>query len=336
MNKYTVIDADNYLINPIVTVIIITYNQEKTIRKCIESVVNQEFDYDFEILIGDDCSVDGTKDICIEYQKMYPQKIKLIFQEKNGGVVNNWLSCVKNTKGRYFASCAGDDFWHNSKKIKLQFEYMELNANCGLIYTDFDQLNYHTGEIVKNYLEKNNIDCKQGYGLTKEIFSGNLSIPALTVLFRTETFNTYFPIDDFISRNFPIEDWPAFLVISKYSAIGYINTSTATDLRGHESLSNLKSYEKIINKYEKEKKLYKYICEMFHDDFDYDEKGYDMYVNNILLSLAYKKMDFKYAKIIAIKLKKMGDINVKVSFSKSILLFYMYSFILRYKKYIIK
>jgi len=68
--------------NPKLSISLITYNQRKYISQSIESALSQETDFDFEIVLSDDCSTDGTKDICIDYKGKYPDKIRLIYMTK--------------------------------------------------------------------------------------------------------------------------------------------------------------------------------------------------------------------------------------------------------------
>lgn len=72
-----------------VSVCVMTYNQEKYIGQCLESLVTQETDFDFEIIVGDDFSTDGTRDVIQEYQKKYPDIIKPVFRDKNVGITEN-------------------------------------------------------------------------------------------------------------------------------------------------------------------------------------------------------------------------------------------------------
>ncbi|MDE5007250.1 glycosyltransferase, partial [Francisella tularensis subsp. holarctica] len=72
-----------------VTVFVMKYNQEKYFVQCLVSLVTQETDFDFEIIVGDDFSTDGTRDVIQVYQKMYPDIIKQVFSDKNVGITEN-------------------------------------------------------------------------------------------------------------------------------------------------------------------------------------------------------------------------------------------------------
>ena len=132
---------------PMVSVHILTYNQESFIRQTLDSIVNQVTDYSFEVIIGEDCSSDNTHLICQEYVDRYPN-VKFAPQDHNLGLVGNYLNCINHSKGKYIMGCAGDDFWHNPQKIQLQVDFMESHPDCILCHTDNDVLYEKSGKIV--------------------------------------------------------------------------------------------------------------------------------------------------------------------------------------------
>ena len=89
---------------PIVSILMPTYNQEKYVGQAIESVLNQNFDKNYVIIIGDDCSTDNTRTICEKYQNKYPEAIKLIFNESNLGIVKNYQNLFNQVNSKYIQS----------------------------------------------------------------------------------------------------------------------------------------------------------------------------------------------------------------------------------------
>lgn len=112
--------------DPKLSVILITYNHEKYIRKALDSVLAQETDFPFEIVIGEDCSPDDTKNIVKEYRDNYPDKIRLVHREKNTGrpTLNVYETTMK-CKGEYLAYLEGDDYWTDTKKLQKQVDFLE-------------------------------------------------------------------------------------------------------------------------------------------------------------------------------------------------------------------
>ena len=100
-----------------VSVIVICYNQEKSIAAALDSVLRQDESVPFEIVIGDDASIDHTREICQGYAYKYPDKVRLLPQEPNLGLVKNYFRCLKACRGEYISDCAGDDEWLGTTRI---------------------------------------------------------------------------------------------------------------------------------------------------------------------------------------------------------------------------
>lgn len=119
---------------PTVSILVITYNQEAYIGKALDSLLMQECPFDYEILVGEDCSTDGTRNICLEYAKNNPDKIRLFLNEKNKGLINNYFDLLEQAKGKYLADCGGDDYWLTKDKLRRQVKLLEQHPEVGLIY----------------------------------------------------------------------------------------------------------------------------------------------------------------------------------------------------------
>src|SRR4026207_1049489 len=96
---------------PKVSVYLITFNQAQFIAKALESVLMQKTVFDYEIVVGDDCSTDGTIEILKSYQQRHPQKLKLVLHNENVGMMRNALDVLANCTGEYIACLEGDDYW---------------------------------------------------------------------------------------------------------------------------------------------------------------------------------------------------------------------------------
>lgn len=104
----------------IISVCVITYNQEKYIEKCIESIIEQELDCKFELIIRDDGSKDGTPLLIQKYAHEYKNIIKVLPGQKNIGANANLLATFSVCKGEFIAICEGDDFWTDKQKLQKQ------------------------------------------------------------------------------------------------------------------------------------------------------------------------------------------------------------------------
>ncbi len=117
-----------------VSVIMVTYNQEKYIDEAIRSIVLQKFNYPYEIIIGDDCSTDKTLEHCLKWQKKFPDIIKVIQREKNIGIQRNYIDSYNHCRGEYIAICEGDDFWCSKHKLQRQVDYMDTHQDCNICF----------------------------------------------------------------------------------------------------------------------------------------------------------------------------------------------------------
>jgi len=120
---------------PKVSVCVVTYNQEKYIRQCLQSIVDQVTDFDFEVIVGDDCSTDGTQAIVQEFQMKYPLIFKPILHKSIVGVFENFRIVHFAARGEYIAHLDGDDYWY-ADKLQSQINFMECNKNCAAVYTN--------------------------------------------------------------------------------------------------------------------------------------------------------------------------------------------------------
>ncbi len=113
---------------PLVSVSISTYNHELYIRECLESVVSQKTTFPFEVIIGEDCSTDNTREIVKEFEQKYPDIIKPIYHEQNVGMLRNGFEfCYQACKGNYISSLEGDDYWIDPYKLQKQIDFLETN-----------------------------------------------------------------------------------------------------------------------------------------------------------------------------------------------------------------
>ncbi len=109
----------------IVSVIVLTYNQAPFIAQALDSVLMQKTDFDYEILVGDDASTDGTSDIVKSYGEKYPDRFRVFVREKNCGATRNAYELLMQAQGKYLAFCEGDDYWTSDNKLALQVKYLE-------------------------------------------------------------------------------------------------------------------------------------------------------------------------------------------------------------------
>lgn len=130
------VDSKEIVQNPLVSVIVLVYNAEKYLRKCFDGIVMQKVDFLYEVIVGEDCSTDNSREICLEYQAKYPHLFRLVLQEKNLGLIGNLKSVEALRRGELYTGVAGDDYWCNENKMQMQVNYLISHPECGLCYTN--------------------------------------------------------------------------------------------------------------------------------------------------------------------------------------------------------
>lgn len=125
---------------PKVSIAMITYRHERFITQAVESVMMQETDFSYELVIGEDCSPDRTRPIVLELQQKYPDRIRLLLPEENLGVCRNDTQVLLACDGKYIAILEGDDFWTTKDKLKKQVDFLENHPDCSACFHPVTQL----------------------------------------------------------------------------------------------------------------------------------------------------------------------------------------------------
>ena len=256
----------------------------------IDSIIAQKVDADLEIVIGDDCSTDNAREVLNRYKERYPTVIHLLFHEKNMGLGANWATCVKECKGQYICNCDNDDYWHNPHKLQIQLDYMESHPECSICITNHRTHNRKTGRI-----EEHKAYIDRSIPLQQAVFEGKTSFCNATIMYRAGFLKTHLPLDDFIKNQFYLQDWTAWMILSRYTNIDIIPVSTATFGVETVSITRPNSIDALKEQMDKRWCCYKYCCDLF-PDLNYDETGWNEYVYKLLLELAYKNWDYQNAK----------------------------------------
>lgn len=224
----------------VVSVLMITYNHECYIKQAIESVLNQKCNFRIELIIGEDCSEDNTKQICMEYISKYPE-INLLTSEINLGAIPNFIRTLDACNGKYIAICEGDDYWTDSYKLQKQVDYLESNPDYGLVHGDVNHLYQETGELSNAYNKTNNIKIPQGEIFEDLMIPGHF-IKTMTVCFRRELIEKHYLKDnEIMSKDWRMVDISIWLALSYHTKFYYFNEVFATYRLLPESMSRSKN-----------------------------------------------------------------------------------------------
>lgn len=151
---------------PLLSVLIITYNQENFIEECLNGVLMQICDFKVEIIIANDCSKDNTDEIISRILKEWGDNkiIKYLNREQNWGAMSNFIDAYNNCSGKYIALCEGDDYWTDPLKLQKQVDFLEKNDDCSACFHQVDCLienEFNEDIVIENryqkILDKNNI-----------------------------------------------------------------------------------------------------------------------------------------------------------------------------------
>ena len=217
---------------PAVSVSIITYNQRDLIGRAIDSVLAQRVNFDYEIIIGDDCSDDGTQDILREYQRRHPDKIQLIlhprrYQGEILGRTNNTTNLL-NCRGKYTAMLDGDDYWIDPDKLQRQYDLMEARPELSMCLHDAkceyapgyvdDQVQFR---LMSDFLPH---PVKTGTYSHEELASRKVIQPFIGSLFYRSAFLDQFPdwFYDVVAADFAL-----LLILSRQGPVYYEATPSA-------------------------------------------------------------------------------------------------------------
>ena len=110
-----------------VTVQVLTYFHENYVAQCLDSILAQETELRYEVLVGDDASGDRTPEIIREYAARYPDIIFPTLREENVGANQNGTDLIEHARGKYIAVLEGDDFWLDPHKLQKQWEFLEAH-----------------------------------------------------------------------------------------------------------------------------------------------------------------------------------------------------------------
>jgi len=209
--------------DPVVSVCIITYHQARFIEQCLDSALMQQTNFPFEIIVGEDESTDGTREICQRYAEEHPDIIRLFLRQRETSVfyVNDrqvrlnvaWTQMA--ARGKYMAILEGDDYWTDPHKLQLQVDFLESHPECALCFHPVDVI--YEGE-AKGEMKRLPQHQPKDFSTLEDLLVGNF-ISNISVMYRRGLLSTY---PEWFFR-VPIYDWPLHILYAQHGLIGYID-----------------------------------------------------------------------------------------------------------------
>lgn len=120
--------------NPVVSVAVITYNMAGYLPQLLDSILKQKVSFPYEIVVDDDHSPDNSREILLDYQRKYPDRLVLSLKDHNEGGSRNMYGVLKRCRGKYIAILEGDDWWEADDKLQYQFDFMEQHPEYVAMY----------------------------------------------------------------------------------------------------------------------------------------------------------------------------------------------------------
>ena len=197
-----------------VSVLMITYNQERFISQAIESVLSQEVDFEYEIVIGEDCSTDRTREVVVRFGQKHPDRIRLLLPQTNLGMQENFKATLAACSGQYVAVLEGDDYWTSPLKLKWQVEFLDAHADCAMCFHSVVRSSPTGGQPESGLPDSR---YNQDRYTTKDLLVENF-IPTCSVMFRRGLFCK---LPDWIGT-LGFSDWPVHILNSQAGSVGYI------------------------------------------------------------------------------------------------------------------
>ncbi len=215
-------DKEVNRMEPLVSVSVVTYRHAGYIRECLDGILMQRTDFPFEVIVGEDGSTDGTREICEEYARRHPDRIRLFnrdrtlsqYVDEDGRTVRfNGLWNRMSVCGKYVAFCEGDDYWTDPLKLQKQVDWLESHPECGLVHG-----------MAREYIQSEGTFSGRTKGRNADGFDVLLKgnrIATLTVCYRTEFIRMYSEQIGTHSE-WLMGDYPMWLYIAANSQVHFI------------------------------------------------------------------------------------------------------------------
>lgn len=221
-----------------VSVLVVTYNHARFVRQALDSALAQRLSEPFEILVSEDCSTDGTREIVEEYAERRPHLVRLLLSERNLHSNEVVARGFRAARGRYVALLDGDDYWTSDDKLEAQVAFLDARPDLTICFHNVqvvDERSQSTGRLwnAAGQLEVSGLD---------ELLRGNFIATSSVAYRRAAVAELPVWYDGF----FPVTDWPLHVLYAREGRIGYLDrTLGAYRLHGGGLFSTLGEREKL-------------------------------------------------------------------------------------------
>lgn len=258
---------------------LITYNNEKYIEETLQSILKQKVNFNFEIVIGDDCSTDNTLKIITSYQKKHPSLFKIKKNETQLGILKNFKTTLDRCQGKYVFDLAGDDLLKHEYSLQKMVDVLKSDSSLGFVDSGVDiyQNNTKTTKPFQN---------KKAISLNAQEYIQLATLGQITpigVCFNKNALYKFVDFDSYFNMGITIEDYPILVDLAMNTNFKKINESLHVYRVHDASYSHYKTFENHFFLKEQMKCLFEY----FKVKYDFKET-----IQNTFYQNHYKELLF--------------------------------------------
>jgi glycosyltransferase involved in cell wall biosynthesis len=314
---------------PLVSIMMITYNHAPFIGQAIEGVLQQKTSFSFELVIGEDCSTDGTREIVFEYKKKYPDIIRVIASDTNVGMIKNGLRTMNACRGKYMAFCEGDDYWQSLHKLQIQADYLENHPECGMVFSDCDVYDNRSKKLIRNVRYSSGYQSLEKFSI--EQILGNEKIKrwpwTCTAMIRRDLSEQVIERDTYLHQReqFLLGDVQLWAELALISEVVYIPECLATYRVVNESATHNADPRKVLLFWISLSEMELYLCDKHKLSENIRRKAEQVWLDKSL-QLAFHDRNDKLALEVKKKKQRFTWIEwLRYLGARNIIFYYIYS-----------
>jgi glycosyltransferase involved in cell wall biosynthesis len=201
----------------------IAYNVERYLAEALDSALMQDVDFDYEIVVGEDCSTDRTREILLDYAARYPERIRPLLRPRNLGMNRNFMETLLSLRGDFVALLDADDYWTAPDKLRRQVAFLEAHPECSLCFHNVTVV-YEDGSLPPHPFHMAKPAHLISHHVPKPIstiadLAGGNFLQTCSVVFRA---GLYGQLPDWY-LSMPTFDWPLHLLNAEHGDVAYLD-----------------------------------------------------------------------------------------------------------------
>lgn len=251
---------------------LITYNNEKHIAETLKSILKQNVDFSYEIVIGDDCSTDRTLDIINTYVLAQPEIFNVQKNKKQLGILENFKATLDRCLGNYIFDIAGDDLLKHDDALQKMVNVLKNDSSLGFVYSGFDRLDDQNNKIT-SFINKSIVYVSKDTFI-KEVLLGKVN--PISLCYKKAHLYKYVDFDTYLRMGLIVEDYPIFVDLIMHTNFAIIKESLHVYRVHNNSFTHQKSFKNHFFFKSEMKKVFAY----FSKKYNYPTSVKEEYLRN--------------------------------------------------------